>query len=128
MCVGSVFVFAKHEMQVKRRTVEAQSASLPMLRDIVAAGKADGTITVKNSPSRNLYRLMNAIAFIREIFIGLGAGKELKEAVSVAYDNTLGLLHAWVVRTGIKAGMLGLPSREHFLTSIGENGRWFDAP
>lgn len=37
-----------------------------------------------------------------------------------AYDTTLGLLHAWLVRTGIKAGMIGLPSREHFLQSIGE--------
>ncbi len=37
-----------------------------------------------------------------------------------AYDATLGLLHAWLVRTGIKAGMIGLPSREHFLQSIGE--------
>jgi len=30
------------------------------------------------------------------------------------------LLHSWLVRTGIKAGMLGLPSREQFIASIGE--------
>lgn len=29
-------------------------------------------------------------------------------------------MHAWVVRAGIKAGMLGLPTRETFLKSIGE--------
>ena len=40
--------------------------------------------------------------------------------ITDAYDATLGLLHAWVVRAGIKTGMLGLPSREHFLKSIGE--------
>jgi len=75
---------------------------------------------VKNSPARNLHRLLNTLAFISAIFKGLKAGKTLKDAVSDAYDTTLGMLHTWVVRTGIKAGMLGLPSREHFLKSIGE--------
>ena len=45
-----------------------------------------------------------------------------QDAVSEAYDRTLALLHAWVVRTGIKAGMMALPTREHFLASIGETG------
>ncbi len=30
-------------------------------------------------------------------------------------------MHSWVVRAGVKTGMLGLPSRETFLTSIGES-------
>lgn len=29
-------------------------------------------------------------------------------------------MHTWVVRTGIKAGMIALPTREDFLESIGE--------
>ena len=29
-------------------------------------------------------------------------------------------MHAWVVRAGIKTGMMGLPSREGFMKSIGE--------
>lgn len=37
-----------------------------------------------------------------------------------AYDKTLGLIHTWVVRAGIKTGMLGLPSTDSFLQSIGE--------
>lgn len=40
--------------------------------------------------------------------------------ITDAYDTTLALLHTWVVRAGIKTGMLGLPSREHFFSSIGE--------
>lgn len=39
-----------------------------------------------------------------------------------AYDATLGLIHTWVVRAGIKTGMLGLPTREQFFKSIGETG------
>jgi hypothetical protein len=80
----------------------------------------DGSITVKNSPARNLHRLLGTLAFISAIFKGLEAGKSLKDAVSDAYDQTLAKLHSWVVRTGVKTGMLGLPSREHFFQSIGE--------
>ena len=40
--------------------------------------------------------------------------------MSDAYDATLGQIHTWVVRAGIKTGMLGLPSRETFFASIGE--------
>jgi hypothetical protein len=47
-----------------------------------------------------------------------------QDAVSDAYDRTLAHIHAWVVRTGIKTGMLALPTREHFFASIGETGGW----
>lgn len=80
----------------------------------------DGTVTVKNSPARNLHRLIGTVSFISAIFKHLQAGKSLKDAVSDAYDETLAQLHSWVVRTGIKTGMLGLPSRDAFFTSIGE--------
>lgn len=46
----------------------------------------------------------------------------LQDAVSQAYDATLAHIHAWVVRAGIKTGMMALPTREHFLASIGETG------
>ena len=45
-----------------------------------------------------------------------------QDAVSDAYDRTLAQIHAWVVRAGIKTGMMALPTREHFLASIGETG------
>lgn len=42
--------------------------------------------------------------------------------MSDAYDRTLAAIHAWVVRAGIKTGMMALPTREAFLASIGETG------
>lgn len=45
-----------------------------------------------------------------------------QDAVSDAYDRTLAQIHAWVVRAGIKTGMMALPSRDTFLASIGETG------
>ena len=49
-------------------------------------------------------------------------------AVSDAYDRTLAQIHAWVVRAGIKTGMMALPTRDHFLASIGETGGWMAGP
>lgn len=118
--IGAVFMIAKHEFGGKRDTIVAVADQFPSLKDIVEAGKKDGTIVKKNSPSRNLHRLMNTLDFICHIFQNLAAGKALKDAVSDAYDSTLSNLHTWVVRAGIKTGMLGLPSREQFFKSIGE--------
>ena len=76
----------------------------------------------KNSPARNVHRLMGTLAFISAIFENLAKGQALKDAVSEAYDRTLAALHTWVVRAGIKAGLVALPTREAFFTAIGETG------
>ena len=44
---------------------------------------------MKNSPSRNLHRLLNTLAFISAIFKNLQQGKQLKEAVSGAFTGPL---------------------------------------
>lgn len=54
-----------------------------------------GTITVKNSPGRNLHRLMNSMLFIRLIFQNLAVGQTMKEAVN-------GEHRGWVRRRGLK--------------------------
>jgi hypothetical protein len=118
--IGTVFLFARHEFAVKIDTIVAIQAKWTTLDQIVAAGKADGTITKKNSPARNVHRLLNTLNFIAAIFQNLAKGMTLKDAVSDAYDRTLAQIHAWVVRAGIKTGMMALPSRDHFLASIGE--------
>jgi hypothetical protein len=92
--------------------------------DCLPARPQDGSLTRKNSPARNVHRLLNTLNFIAAIFHNLSAGMPLKDAVSEGYDRTLAQLHAWVVRAGIKTGMLALPTRETFLASIGETGGW----
>lgn len=118
--IGTVFLFARHEFATKIETIQAVAGGMGTLDQIVAAGKKDGTITKKNSPARNVHRLLNTLNFIAAIFENLGKDMTLKDAVSDAYDRTLAAIHAWVVRAGIKAGMMALPTREHFLASIGE--------
>ncbi|KAL4855989.1 Importin beta-like SAD2 [Chlorella vulgaris] len=118
--IGTVFLFARHEFATKVETIVAVAPRMSTLDQVVLAGKKDATITRKNSPARNVHRLLNTLNFIAGIFENLAKGMGLKDAVSDAYDRTLAQIHAWVVRAGIKTGMMALPTRECFLTSIGE--------
>lgn len=47
----------------------------------------NNTVTVKNSPGRNLHRLMNSILFISLIFQNLANGQAMKEAVAGGGDR-----------------------------------------
>ncbi|KAL6785915.1 hypothetical protein ACKKBG_A00680 [Auxenochlorella protothecoides x Auxenochlorella symbiontica] len=118
--LGSVFLIARNEFSSKRDSIAAVAHRLPMLYDIVEEGKANNTVTVKNSPGRNLHRLMNSILFISLIFQNLANGQAMKEAVAESYERSLAPMHTWVVRAGIKTGMMALPTREDFLRALGE--------
>lgn len=118
--IGTVFLFARHEFAHKVESIVAVAEKHATLDQVVQAGKEDGTLTKKNSPGRNVHRLLNTLNFISAIFQNLAKGMTLKDAVSDAYDRTLAQIHAWVVRAGIKTGMMALPTREQFLASIGE--------
>jgi hypothetical protein len=48
------------------------------LDQIVVAGRRDGTITKKNSPARNVHRLLNTLNFIAAIFENLAKNMGLK--------------------------------------------------
>lgn len=131
--LGPVFFVARSEFQGKLDTIKQQVPTKPSLRDVVAADKAANTATVKNSTTRNLHRLTSAIRFIQLLFERLvsaskqegdsadaAAALTLREAASSAYEEALAPIHTTIVRGVVRAGMMTLPSREHFLASIGE--------
>lgn len=129
--LGPVFHVARSEFQGKLETLKHQAGSKPLLKDVVAADKAAKVATVKNSATRNLHRLASAIRFIQLLFERLVSSKQseeagaaaevtLREAASSAYEEALAPIHTMIVRGVVRAGMLTLPSREHFMVSIGE--------
>lgn len=120
--LGSVFYFAKSELQGKTDSLKAVEAQRPTLEAIVAADKAAGQVTVKNSCARNLHRLMSAFCFVSVLFEKLvdNPGVPVSEATSAAYDCTLAEIHTMIVRTAIRAGMWALPTREQFMVAVGE--------
>ncbi|KAL0042833.1 hypothetical protein WJX79_001075 [Trebouxia sp. C0005] len=120
--LGQAFAFAKKDMVVKRESLEQASSRLPTLNAVVAADKKAGTVTTKNSCSRNLHRLLSSISFISSLLQNLAADKActLHTATASAYSSTMAPMHNFFVRTAVKGGMYTLPTRAGFLQSIGE--------
>ncbi|KAL0030221.1 hypothetical protein WJX77_003427 [Trebouxia sp. C0004] len=120
--LGQAFVFAQKDMVVKRESLEHASSRLPTLNAVVAADKKAGTVTTKNSCSRNLHRLLSSVSFISSLLQNLAADKActLHTATASAYSGTMAPMHNFFVRTAVKGGMYTLPTRAGFLQSIGE--------
>lgn len=120
--LGPVFAYAKTELIAKRESLEQASSSLPTLNAVVAADKKAGTVTTKNSCSRNLHRLLSSISFISSLLQNMAADNActLHTAAANAYNGTMAPIHNFFVRTAIKGSMYTLPTRAGFLQSIGE--------
>lgn len=84
-----------------------------------------GTVTVKNSCSRNLHRLLSSISFISSLLQNLESSSSctLHTAASNAYNGSMAQIHNFFVRTAVKTSMYTLPTRQGFLESIGETGQ-----
>ncbi|GBF99484.1 hypothetical protein Rsub_12152 [Raphidocelis subcapitata] len=120
--LGPVLGVAKVEFSHKLQTLQAAAARHPTLADVVAHDRAAGAAAAKNSPTRNLHRLVAAIQFIQLLLERLMASPQvtLHEAASHAYDATLAPFHTALIRGVVRAGMLTLPSRAHFIAELGE--------
>jgi hypothetical protein len=120
--LGPVFTVARHEFTSKLATLRDAAGRHRTLSDVVRADAARGAVTVKNSCTRNLHRLVAAISFIKILFERLSRSHatHLREAASDAYEAALAPFHTMLIRGAVRAGMLTLPTREHFLASIGE--------
>ena len=82
-------------------------------------------MTVKNSCSRNLHRLLSSVSFISSLLQNLESSSSctLHTAAANAYNGTMAQIHTFFVRTAVKTSMYTLPTRQGFLESIGETGQ-----
>jgi len=121
--LGPVFSVARHEFASKLQTLREAAGAHATLASIVAQDRAAGRATAKNSATRNLHRLVAAITFIKVLFERLARSPDahLREAASEAYESSLAPFHTGLIRGVVRAGMLTLPSREHFLSALGES-------
>ncbi|GAX75706.1 hypothetical protein CEUSTIGMA_g3149.t1 [Chlamydomonas eustigma] len=120
--LGPVLLFAKQDMYSKCESLKQAAATHATLKQMVEADKAAGVVTKKNSCGRNLHRLNAVLTFMRLLLFKLleDANISIKDAASFAYQQALSPIHPYVVRTAVWAGMYVLPSRQVFMTSIGE--------
>lgn len=120
--MGSVFKFVKGELEGKGQSLRQVQETHSTLDLVIYSDKEAGVVTSKGSRSRNLHRLMTVMAFVRVLLEYLKENKQatLREAAAVAYDKTLGPYHATVLKIGVKASFITLPTRQYFIDSIGE--------
>lgn len=120
--LGPVFSVARSEFHGKLGTLREACSRHATLHDLVQQDIAAGRATVKNSCTRNLHRLLSAILFVKILFEQLmeSPSAALRDAAGRAYEAALAPFHSAIVRGVVRAGLLTLPSREHFLAAIGE--------
>lgn len=118
-----MFAVARHEFNSKLSTLKSLSPTAP-LACVVDADVAANRTGAKGSPTRCLHRLVAAISFIDILLTRLASGPApgptLREAAAEAYDRALSPLHSYLVRGAVRAGLMTLPSREHFIHQLGE--------
>ena len=106
----------------QRASLVAVQAALPTLAAVVAADVAAGTATTKNSPTRNLHRIVTSLAFLADLLRRLAASPAaaLRPAAADAYGATLAACHNGLLRAGVRASLYLLPDRATFLACVGE--------
>ena len=120
--LGTVFHFAKNELETKRMSLVAVQDTLQTLQAVVDADVAANCVTVRGSAARNLHRLASSLAFAAELLAALAADASapLRAATGAAYAKTLANYHTLFLRAGIRASTYLLPDRASLLRSLGE--------
>lgn len=80
-----------------------------------AAAEAAAATTTEDAAAGGAAAATAAAAVAAEAHI------TLREAASCAYEAALAPFHTTIVKGVVRAGMLTLPSKEHFIASIGES-------
>ena len=100
-CISQAQQTVKHFAQPPPCTRRATSLHLQLPRPTCNAALQAGTVTVKNSPSRNLHRLLSSVSFIAALLQNLAADPKtsLHTAAASAYNNTMSPMHNFMVTT-----------------------------
>ena len=127
--LGSVFVFAKKDLTEKIEHLKANADGRGTVREAiradVEAGRelAGNTKTSPEAVSRPLHRVTNGLKFLN-LLLGdmLREGNEdhLRVSAKRAFSGSIEYYLAWAVKKAVAAGLYLLPSRDAFLTKIGE--------
>mmetsp|Transcript_9791 Transcript_9791/g.31821 ORF Transcript_9791/g.31821 Transcript_9791/m.31821 type:complete len:195 (-) Transcript_9791:186-770(-) len=119
--LGTVLYFASADFKSKTADVRGCAEAYASLDAILAKDVAEGTVTVKNSHSRNLRGLRRGLHFMQLVIKLLCAdpSKALSAAGSEAYAEALAPYHPWAVRMAVRAGVLALPGRAAFIADFG---------
>jgi hypothetical protein len=123
---GPAFGFAGLDLMRKVDSLRDAAAREPSTLDgIVARDKAAGVLRRQGSLGRNAWRVLNAVRFCRELFMGVLPNAEgapppdkFSDVVWKAYESTMAATHVYAIRQVVWLAMWAVPSREAFLDNL----------
>ena len=132
---GPAFAFAALDYDKKVVSMrEAAASGEPAARTcsaLVAADAAAGRLRTQGSLARNLWRVLNALRFCRELFLGIlpdasapAAAAAAADAVVLSdvvwrsYEATMAASHLWSIRQVVWLAMWAVPTRAVFLDTL----------
>ena len=126
---GPAFAFAGLDLMRKIESLRDAAAREPStLGEIVARDKAAGTLRRQGSLGRNAWRVLNALRFVRELFIGVlpphvegeapPPDVKFSDLVWACYERTMAATHVYAIRQVVWLAMWAVPSREAFLDNL----------
>ena len=105
------------------KSVREAAATHPTLRSIVETDIAAGALRTQGSRARNLWRVLNALRFLRQLLILIKPqDSSLRLAATEAYNETMAATHVWVIRQAVWLALYWSPTREHFFQSLSKHG------
>jgi hypothetical protein len=109
------------------RDAAAREPSLT-LSEVVSRDKAAGVLRRQGSLGRNAWRVLNALRFCRELFLGVfqiqvegeapPEEKKFSDLVWQCYEHTMAATHVYAIRQVVWLAMWAVPSRESFLENL----------
>ena len=107
---------------------EAAAREPCTLDEIVQRDKAAGVLKKQGSLGRNAWRVLNALRFCRELFLGVfqtqvegeAPPPEIKfsDLVWKCYESTMAATHVYAIRQVVWLAMWAVPSRDAFLENL----------
>jgi hypothetical protein len=105
------------------KSVKEAAATHPTLRSIVETDVASGNLRTQGGRARNLWRVLNALRFLRSLLILIKPeNSSLRLSATEAYNETMASTHVWVIRQAVWLALYWSPTREHFFESLSKHG------
>lgn len=100
------------------------AAEHPTLDTIVDTDLRAGHLKTQGSRARNLWRVLNALRFLRLLLLNLAGDEEitLRLAATEAYNHSMAATHIWAIRQAVWLALWASPTRASFLDSLAKHG------
>ncbi len=105
------------------QSLRAAAAQHVTLDTLVSEDAAAGRLKTQGSYARNLWRVLNALRFLRHFLRDLAPQEaSLRQVAQTAYNDTMAATHIWPIRQAVWLALWASPSRAWFVETLATHG------